>query len=79
MKSKRSLVSLLALSLVILATLAFGQPRATAAGLNCSDLRGCGGSAGCASGGTASSCYITCEDGGLITCRSDQGDDDLLN
>jgi hypothetical protein len=37
-------------------------------GLSCTDLRGCGGFAGCANGGSVNGCTIVCTGGGTATC-----------
>ncbi len=39
-------------------------------GLYCFQLRGCSGSAGCASGGSVSACNLQCTGGGQVLCLS---------
>jgi len=43
-------------------------PEAKGGGLECDDLTGCRGRAGCGGKGSASGCSITCADGATIEC-----------
>ena len=70
MKKRWFLFGALMLFSVALMNAAVGEHAAKAGGLSCSDAN-CDGSAACASGGTVSSCFITCEGGGSIVCRRD--------
>lgn len=67
MKKRWVLVFLLSLSATMLANAAFNSQRVSA-GLYCSQLRGCGGDAGCSKSGSASGCNITCSDGSSVEC-----------
>jgi hypothetical protein len=67
MKKSWVLIIALSLSATGLADAAFNSQTVTA-GLYCSQLKGCGGDAGCSLSGSASGCTITCSDHSSVSC-----------
>jgi hypothetical protein len=67
MKKSWVLIIALSLSAVGLADEVFNSQTVTA-GLYCSQLKGCGGDAGCSISGSASGCTITCSDNTAVSC-----------
>ena len=67
MKPVRSVICLLLLSFALLLDAAVSVNKVSA-GLYCSQVRSCAGSAGCTNGGSVDGCDLTCTGGGTVSC-----------
>jgi len=74
MKRTSVLIFGLLFSAVVMTSMAL-RPQTVTAGLYCSQLKGCGGDAGCSNSGSANGCDITCSDQTIVTCPKGSDDD----